>query len=76
MTSPRLCTVAVAGPSSVPVRRVNAATSGILRSTSSIAVAIRSVSSSEVPGGRKKSITNAPSSIAGRNPVASWRCAT
>jgi hypothetical protein len=64
MTSPRLCIVAVAGPSSVPVRRVNDTTSGVARSTSSIAPAMRSVSSSDVPAGRKKSTTNAPSSIA------------
>ena len=57
MMSPRFCTVAVAGPSSVPVRRVNVSISFVSRSTSSIAVAIRSVSSSDVPAGKKKSIT-------------------
>ena len=30
MMSPRFCIVAVAGPSSVPVRRVNATTSGVV----------------------------------------------
>ena len=36
---------------------------------------MRSVSSSEVPAGSAKSITNAPSSICGRKPVASARLA-